>query len=278
MKYSLLVSVIAPFLVSCTTTPPVRFSDCAFHTEPGQRVKIVTRRGKTEVQGVINSRDIVVRGSLRADASANSTARLDAVKVIDTSIPQERGKFLRLEVVGIPPNSSVRLDTEFLVPKDVRLEIEDGPDDLAVKDLDAGLVIRDAAGNITLSSLQGPVDIASSDGDVLFTEGKGPVKVVDRRGDIILEEITGDIEIDDREGDIGIQSVTGDVTLSKKDPAGRGKVRIENLDGNWKIREWDNPSKPIINTIWSKAGVERTPPKPAPREGRAGAAADEDER
>ncbi len=262
---------LSPLLSSCSQPYAIRFLDRAFPTRPGQKVQITTLRGKTEVQAVIGSRDIVVRGTVEtlADSPERAVAQAEAVKVVDTSNPNRRDELLRLEVAGVPASGDTRLNAEFLVPKDVHLEIRDGPEDLVVSELDAGIAIQDGAGHIVLQGIKGPIEISDQDGDITVSGCQGPVTIDDRRGDIIVEEVTGDIEIKDREGDALIQSVTGDVTLAKQ---GRGNVRLTNLDGNWYIKEWlDNPTKPIIDTIWPKGeGGTRAVPSAASHKEAAG--------
>lgn len=268
MRQILKLLPFAPLLCSCSQPFAVRFPDCAFATQPGQRVLLVTSRGRTSIQGVIASRDIVVRGTVQVLASSPDGAAIcaQAVKVIETSTPNSSDPLLRLEVIGIPSSGGTQLDAEFLVPKDIRLEIQDGPEDLTVRELDAGITIRDTTGKIDLADIKGPVEIDDQDGDIQSIRGEGPMKIVDRRGDIRLEEITGNIDIRDREGDVHIQSVTGNVVMSKQ---GRGFVRINNLDGTWEAREWaDNPLQPVINTIWPRGGDPKSPPAP-PKDGKA---------
>jgi hypothetical protein len=50
-------------------------------------------------------------------------------------------------------------------------------------------------------------------------------------------------------------------------------VRISNLDGRCYIKEWlDNPSMPIIDTIWGKDDAPAAAPQPAAlKESKAGA-------
>lgn len=272
MKIVVVPLLILPaFLCSCSQPYAIRFSDRAFPTEPGQRVLLTTLRGRTEVHGVIGSRDIVVRGTIdtMADSPGNAVAQAEAVKVIDTSDSTRKDRQMRLEVVGTPASGETKLVAEFLVPKDIHLEIHDGPEDLVVRDLDGGVVIQDGAGNITLSDIKGPISISDQDGDISVRSCQGPVTIEDRRGDIIVQEVTGNVELKDREGDALVQSVTGDVTIAKQ---GRGSVRISNLDGRCYIKEWlDNPSMPIIDTIWGKDDAPAAAPQPASAKQASGA-------
>jgi hypothetical protein len=245
------ISLAFPLLASCAQPYAIRFPDCAFPTEPNMRVKIMTARGKTEVHGVTGSRDIVVRGTVHtlSESLAGATGQAAAVKVLDTSVPGTE-QVLRLEVIGIGAAGDTRFEAEFLVPRDVRVEVVDGPEDLSIRDLDAGATIPDnAGGDITIQDVKGPIRIVDGDGNIGILRTEGRVRIEDRRGDIACEEVTGDIDIADREGDVLIQSVTGNVVMSK---LGRGKVRVNNLVGDWKVREWDNPIKPVFDTIWPK--------------------------
>jgi len=252
-----------PFIaLSCTVPQAVRFPDRAFPTQPNQKVVITTRRGNTEITGVIGSRDILVRGTVRTRPTSPDTAarRAEAVKVIDTSVSQGEGQVLRLDVTGMSSSGGMLLDTAFFVPKDIQLEVHDGPEDLTIRGLDRGVTIVDGAGDIDLQEINGPVEIEDQDGNIHYLTGKGAVKVVDRRGNVIIEEVTGNIDLEDREGDALIQSITGDVVLAKR---GRGTVRIYNVDGNCHIREWDNPTQPIIDTIWPQDGKGSGEPRAA---------------
>jgi len=253
---------LLPILPACAQNYAVRFPARAFGTKPDQRVVIATLRGRTQIRGVVGSRDIVVSGnvlvSATSPASADSQARV--VRVAETP-PVLKDDPLVLSVAGIPSTSSTRFESEFIVPIDIRLEIRDGPEDLIVEGLRAGVTIEDGAGDISLTDLAGPVKIVDLDGNIYYHGGRGPVTVDDRRGDITIEEVTGPVEIVDREDDILVQSVTGDLSLWEE---GRGVVRINNLDGELKIKKWvNNLSKPIINTVWEDEGHQPSEPAPA---------------
>jgi len=183
------------------------------------------------------------------------------VRVVDLSLPEAVDGDLRLEVVGIPAASPTRFDAEFRVPKDVRVEVIDGPEDLLIEGLERGVTVQDGPGDIELRSVSGPVIINDHDGNISYFGGQGPVTITDRRGDITIEEVKGDIDIADREDDVLIQSVTGKLTYGKD---GRGTVRINNIDGPYIIREWvNNPSQPLINPIWKPGAKPAATPVPA---------------
>jgi hypothetical protein len=265
VKTTSLAVILAPVLVSCAQNYNVRFPDRAFPTRANQRVVIVTSRGRTEVRGVIGSRDIVVRGTVAtsADSGAQADARAAAVKITDTTSATPQGPVLRLEVTGIPAGSPTHFDSEFLVPRDLRLEILDGPEDLIVQGMEGSISIRDGAGDIIVQDFAGPVEIEDLDGDILCSHGKGSVKITDRRGNITVEEVAGNVEIMDVEGDALVQSISGNLSFGKRD---RGTVRICNIDGLVSFPVWNNASKPIIETIWEPvASPKATAPRGASR-------------
>jgi hypothetical protein len=196
-----------------------------------------------------------------------------AVRVADVSIPESPGPALRLEVSGIPAGGGTRFDSQFRVPRDIRLEIHDGPEDLLIEGIGGGVIIVDGAGDIELRDWSGPVEMTDLDGSVLCYGGQGPVRISDRRGDLSVEDVTGNVDITDVEGDALVQSISGNLSFAKRD---RGTVRISNIDGLLSFPAWNNPLKPIINTIWEKdresprpAGGEVGKAPPAPRPGTA---------
>lgn len=261
MRYRWFTLLFLPAVSACAQSYAVRFPARAFGTKPDQRVVISTLRGRTQIRGVVGSRDIVVSGSVLvtagSPAAADSQAR--AVRVTETP-PILKDDPLVLSVAGIPSTSSTRFESEFIVPIDIRLEIRDGPEDLLVEGLRAGISIEDGAGDIDLTDLTGPVKIVDLDGNIFYHGGRGSVTVNDRRGDITIEEVTGPVEIIDREDDIMVQSVTGDLSLWEE---GRGVVRINNVDGKLVIPKWNNLAKLIIDTVWEDEGP------PAARKGAA---------
>ena len=258
-----------PLLASCAQTYAVRFQDRAFPTQSGQRVELVISRGQTEVRGVVGSRDVLIHGTVRTRADSPAAAELQAgaVRVIETSPPG--AEVLRLEVVGIHPDGGTLFDSEFLVPKDIRLEIRDGPEDLHVLGMEGSVSIHDGAGDIVVEDFSGPVEIEDLDGDILCHNGRGPVKITDRRGNITVEEVTGDLDIMDREGDAVVQSITGNLSFGKR---GKGQVRIDNIAGTISFPVWENPVKPIFDTVWEGSaitsgdspGAQESRPQPAP--------------
>jgi hypothetical protein len=263
VKYPWLLAALLPLLPACAQTHAVRFPLCAFPTKPEQKVVLKTLRGRTEVRGVQDSRDIMVSGTIHTTAGSltQAEAQAQAVRVVNLSLPEEVDPVLRLEVVGIPAGSATRFDAEFWVPKDVKLEIIDGPEDLFIEGVEAGVAIEDGPGDIELRRIKGPVAIRDQDGNISYYGGRGPVFIADRRGDITIEEVAGDLDITDREDDVLIQSVTGKLTYAKD---GRGTVRINNLDGPTIIREWvNNPGQPILNTIWRPTAEPRPSSDPA---------------
>ncbi len=266
------ICILWSSLVSCSENYALRYPGRAFPTQPGQRVVITTLRGRTVIRGVEGSRDIVIQGTIYTIAQSPEEADRAAqeVSVVDASIPAGPLPALRLDYRGISSISPTRFESQLLVPPDIRIEIRDGPEDLSVESLEAGITISDGAGDIALHRISGPVEIDDLDGDIHFIDGQGPVKILDRRGGIHIEEITGSVDITDREDDALIQSVTGDLRFSKR---GRGIVRINNLDGKLDIREWDNPFPAQINTVWEKVGETARPVPssgPPPPEGSSG--------
>lgn len=291
-------------LSSCAQSYALRFPVRAFGTLPGQKVVIVSSRGRTEIRSVPGSRDISVGGTVRvmAPSLASADALAQSVQIRGSpgavplpmggpvpaaavtapaggpvpavarlpggGAPRSDGPPLELQVLGIPVESTTRFEAEYRVPDDVRLEIRDGPEDLYLEGLSGGVTIHDGAGDIVLERMGGPVEIEDLDGDIFIFRGKGPVRIRDRRGSIHIDELTGDIDISDREDDILVQSVTGDLKLAKLE---RGNLRVNNIDGEVVFREWKSSSKPVINTIWSHSrrnapaeGGEAPPAPPAP--------------
>lgn len=147
--------------------------------------------------------------------------------------------------------ADAKIELTVAVPKNLRLQIEDGSGWIDVSDLDANLDIKDGSGSIKIRDVQGnaviedgsgKIQIVDISGNLEVKDGsgsiqvdriKGNVRLVDGSGDIIIKDIDGNLAIRDGSGGIEIKHVSRNVLIKE---AGSGSVEIDGVKG--KVTTW----------------------------------------
>ena len=124
------------------------------------------------------------------------------------------------------PNISVDLDV--LIPKNLKVEIDDGSGSMTIADINNSLTIDDGSGSITIKNIVGNVFIDDGSGNSNLTHIDGNITIDDGSGTINIDYVTGDVTVDDGSGSIIINNLQGKFNLEDD---GSGSIRVNGK--NW---------------------------------------------
>jgi DUF4097 and DUF4098 domain-containing protein YvlB len=128
-------------------------------------------------------------------------------------------------------DSNISIDVELIMPKDMHLEIDDGPGNVLITNINGMLEIDDASGSLNIQNIGASVSIDDGSGSLEISNVFGDVRIDDGSGKIKITHINGSVYIDDGSGDINITDVSENITVED----GSGSVNILELAGNFKL-------------------------------------------
>jgi DUF4097 and DUF4098 domain-containing protein YvlB len=120
-------------------------------------------------------------------------------------------------------NPNISVDLDVLIPKGLKVEIDDGSGSMTIADINNSLEIDDGSGSITIKNIVGNVLIDVCCGNSNLTNIDGNVTIDDGSGTININHVSGDISIDDGSGSIIINNLQGKFNLEDD---GSGSIRV----------------------------------------------------
>jgi hypothetical protein len=228
---ALLVLAAAPALASG--------NGCKFRAERSGNIdaagaeKAVIRAGAGDLK--VTGRTGAARAEAHGVACASTQALLDATQIsvrregavlyVETTLPQENGKW------SWTGNSSASLDISIDLPANLAVDAVDSSGDAELSGLKS-LQMQDSSGDLKISNIDGAVDLGDSSGD-LSISGAGSARVSDSSGDMSISNVRGDVEVVvDSSGDIRIVGVGGNVKIQQDTS---GNIHVEDVKGNFDV-------------------------------------------
>ena len=198
-------------------------------------LQITCAAGYLEVFGMDGSDHIKVTAAINISGIPPNKLTEFRQRHIRLSLNKKPHKAI-LESVFLNQNqmpADAKIDLTVRVPKNLRVQIDDGSGWLDVSDLDADLDIADGSGSINIRDIQGKVKIEDGSGRIYISDIKGHLEVKDGSGSIQVERIRGDVRLVDGSGPMTIKDIDGNLTIRD----GSGSIEIVNVSRNVLIKE-----------------------------------------
>lgn len=222
-KRMLLLGACAAMLGGCGGLAEVKEQrELELPMEGISKLRIETGAGKLIVKGDPAATEIIVNGEIRRSKNVKKS------KVVFEL--EKKGEIAELtsDFKGGFGFEYMNLDMTVTLPSDIALEIDDGSDNIEIRDVLAPIQIKDGSGEL-LVERSGPImEITDGSGSIDLTETKGDLVLDDESGNITMKGHEGAIQILDGSGDIHVHDVQGDVTIAED---GSGSVKIKNVSG-----------------------------------------------
>jgi hypothetical protein len=129
--------------------------------------------------------------------------------------------------------ADAKIDLTVVIPKNLRVQIDDGSGRLDVSDLDAALAIHDDSGSIHIRDIQGNVEVEDGSGKIDITDIKGNLEIRDGSGSIQVDRVSGDVRLVDGSGQMTVKDIDGNLAIRD----GSGGIEIINVTRNVLIKE-----------------------------------------
>ncbi len=124
---------------------------------------------------------------------------------------------------------NILMDLTVFVPRDLKVEIDDGSGSITLSDINNSVVIDDGSGSISLNNIGGNVIIDDGSGNTNLSNIDGNVIIDDGSGTITIDKVTGDVSIDDGSGAINITNLHGKFNLID---GGSGSISVNGRKRN----------------------------------------------
>ncbi len=208
-----------------------------FQLAPETLLSVNNRRGELVVRGE-DRNDVAVTAQIRVDAMNRSSAD-ERFEGFDLPMNESEG---RLEI-GPPrfddPHPVVfgfslsrlmkgpRLDLLIRVPRQTKLEAENGTGQLIVDGVEGPSRLAAHRGKIQASDLKGSIQIDGRTGRVEVRSVTGSLKLEARSGRVDIEDVTGPLDVRTRTGRVTVRTVNGPCRVETR----TGKVVVSDVDG-----------------------------------------------
>ncbi|MBW2432159.1 MAG: DUF4097 family beta strand repeat protein [Deltaproteobacteria bacterium] len=198
-------------------------------------LQITSEAGYLEVYGVDGADRIKATATITVSGLAQNklpdflerhvmlTLRKSARKVILESVLKNQRQM----------TADAKIDLAVAIPKNLRVQIDDGSGRIDVSDLDAALVIQDDSGSIQIRDIQGNVEIEDRSGKIDITDIRGDLEIKDGSGSIRIERVRGDVRLVDGSGQMTVKDIDGNLAIRD----GSGGIEIINVTRNVLIKE-----------------------------------------
>lgn len=120
-----------------------------------------------------------------------------------------------------------RIHLEVLMPKRLRLDVNDGSGELRVEDISADVNITDGSGSTDVRTVAGNLRVKDGSGDLRIVTVAGDVHIDDGSGDLTLLTVAGSAHIIDGSGDLEVNTVSGNLTIDD----GSGSIEVSTVTG-----------------------------------------------
>ncbi len=191
------------------------------------RIFIDVGAGSLKLQGAD-----VDKVSLKAKIYSKEYSRLDKLQSVfankmELSLAQRNGsivlKSLNKKSLFSFSNPNISVDLDVLIPRGMKVEIDDGSGPMTISDINNSVEIDDGSGSITIKNIVGNVLIDDGSGNSNLTNIDGNITIDDGSGTITIDYVTGDVTIDDGSGSIIINNLQGKFNL---EDSGSGSIQV----------------------------------------------------
>lgn len=198
-------------------------------------LQIMCAAGYLEVYGVDGADRINVSANIHINAITPNELADFLERHVQLTLKQD-GRKAVLE--GVFKNqktmsAEAKINLTVAIPKNLRVQIDDGSGRIDVSDLDAALVIKDDSGSIRIRDIQGKVNVEDGSGKINITDIRGNLDVKDGSGSIQIDRVRGDVRLVDGSGPITLKDIDGNLAIRD----GSGAIEIINVTRDVLIKE-----------------------------------------
>jgi hypothetical protein len=193
-----------------------------------QSLRVVARSGSLKIQGRPGAAAVEVHGT----ACASSEGVLERIRLR----AERRGSELYVEA-DLPESDwfwsgESRLDLELEVPRELRLDVEDGSGSLEIRGV-SSLRLDDGSGDAWIEDVDGEVRVVDGSGKLGLVKIGGAVRLRDGSGEIEVRDVAGPVTIEeDGSGGIDVQGARQSVTVRRD---GSGSIRVRGVTGDFVV-------------------------------------------
>ena len=228
-KIQQILLIILLFTTQLTLTK----SDVSFEKELSIKVLnhssifIDTGSGALNIKGT-NGDKVIVNAFIHSDDYKNLEALQQAFdEKMEFSIASKSSKIvlkaLKKKSLFTFSRHNILMDLTVFVPRDLKVEIDDGSGSMTIANINNSLEIDDGSGSITIDNIVGNVFIDDGSGNSSLSHIDGNVTIDDGSGTINIDHVSGDVSIDDGSGAIIINNLQGKFNLEDD---GSGSIRV----------------------------------------------------
>lgn len=198
-------------------------------------LQITCAAGYLEVYGVDGADRIKVTASVQINAITQDELADFLERHVLLTLKQDGRKAL---LKGVFKNqktmtADAKINLTVAIPKNLRVQIDDGSGRIDVSDLDAALDIQDDSGSIHIRDIQGKVNVEDGSGKINITDIRGNLDVKDGSGSIKIDQVRGDVRLVDGSGQMTLKDIDGNLAIRD----GSGAIEIINVTQNVMIKE-----------------------------------------
>jgi len=186
--------------------------------------------GFLKVRGVENSDKIEVTAEIEVQGISGDELEEFIKRHVTLTLEKSSKKAVLKSRVenGSSYYTNAHIDLTVKVPKQIKLNVNDGSGSIEVTGLSGNLDINDGSGSIEINEIAGNIRIDDGSGSINVRNVEGDISIDDGSGSMEIVRVSGEVTVSDGSGSIYINDVSKDVNIIE---SGSGGLTVRNVQG-----------------------------------------------